>query len=157
VTLSTRALKALSAVGAVAVCSASGVLVAGDPKPPTAPLRPPVSGASSSAPALVIPPSCGGAGVATGGSMAALDPSLVPIVQQLGQATTAGERRAILGSLTPSQRLEVEAYVRGLRRSASDAPGGCAGSGGIAAGGSIAPSVVEAPAPAQPLINTYVS
>ena len=155
-TLSTRALKAFSAVGAVAVCSASGVLVASDPKPATAPLRPPVSGASSSASALVIPPSCGGASVATGGSMTALDPSLVPIVQQL-QAAKAGERRAILGSLTPSQRLEVEAYVRGLRRTASGASGVCAGSGGTVAGGSIAPSVVEAPAPAQPLINTYVS
>ena len=156
-TLSTRALKAFSAVGAVALCGVSGVLVASDPKPATAPLRPPVSGPLSSASALVIPPSCGGAGVATGGSTAALDPSLVPIVQQLGQAATAGERRAILGSLTASQRLEVEAYVRRLRRSASGASGGCAGSGGTAAGGSIAPSVVEGPAPAQPLINTYVS
>ncbi|MGA8665512.1 MAG: hypothetical protein WB804_01450, partial [Candidatus Dormiibacterota bacterium] len=119
--------------------------------------RPPVSGASSSASALVIPPSCGGAGVATGGSTAALDPSLEPIVQQLRQAATAAERRVIVGSLTASQRLEVEAYVRGLRRTASGAPGTCNGPGGTVVGGSIAPSVVEAPASTQPLINTYVS
>jgi hypothetical protein len=157
VTLSTRALKAFSGLGAVALCGVSGVLVATDPKPAAAPLRPPVSGSSLSASALVIPPSCSGSGLATGGSTAALDPSLVPIVQQLGQATTAAQRRAILGSLTGSQRLEVEAHVRGLRRTAPGAPGGCAGSSASSTGGSIASSVVEAPASTQPLISTYVS
>ncbi|HEY6783058.1 MAG TPA: hypothetical protein VI296_07465 [Candidatus Dormibacteraeota bacterium] len=99
-TLSTRALKAFSGMGAVALCGVSGVLVATDPKPAAAPLRPPVSGSSSSASALVIPPSCFGSGVATGGG---------------------------------------------------------AGSGATATGGSIASSVVEAPASTQPLISTYVS
>jgi hypothetical protein len=157
VTLSTRALKVFSGMGAVALCGVSGVLVATDPKPETAPLRPPVSGSSSSASALVIPPSCSGSGAATGGSTATLDPSLLPVVQRLGQATTAEQRRAILGSLTASQRLEVEAYVRGLRRSAAGATGGCAGSSATSTGGSIASSVVEAPASTQPLISTYVS
>ena len=35
--------------------------------------------------------------------------------------------------------------------------GTCNGPGGTVVGGSIAPSVVEAPASTQPLINTYVS
>ena len=57
----TRVLKALSGVGAVVVCGVSGLLVATDPKPVAAPLRPPVNGASPASAALTIPPSCDGA------------------------------------------------------------------------------------------------
>ncbi|HVC42347.1 MAG TPA: hypothetical protein VND54_10255 [Candidatus Saccharimonadales bacterium] len=156
-TVGTRALKAFSGVGAVVVCGVSGLLVAIDPKPAGAPLRPPVSGSSSIAAALVIPPSCGGVGAATSGSAATLDPSLIPAVRQFAQATTASERRAIIASLSASQRLEVEAYVRALRRNAQGATGRCDGSGAATGGGSIAPSVVDAPPSTQPLINTYVS
>jgi hypothetical protein len=156
-TAGTRTLKILSGVGAVAVCGASGVLVTIDPKPGTAPLRPPLSGSSPHAAALVIPPSCGGAGV-TSGSASALDPSLIPVLQQLRQATTASMRRSILASLTAPQRLEVEAYVHSLRRTATGSTGGCAGSGASTnAAGLIVPSVVDAPPSAGPLINTYVS
>jgi hypothetical protein len=157
-TLSTRALKVISGVSAVAVCGVSGVLVATDPKPAAAPLRPPVSGASPKDASLVIPPSCGATGVARGGAAATLDPSLLPIALQLRQATTATQRRAILASLTASQRLEIEAYVRALRRPATSSPGSCEHPGaGSADSGSIAPSVIAAPASTQPLINTYVS
>lgn len=144
VVLSTRSLKVLSGVGAVAVCGVSGLLVAANPKPPTAPLRPPVNGSSSNTASLDIPPSCEGT----------LDPSLLPIVQQLRQAATASARRTILAALSPAQRLEVEAYLSAARRSATGASTNCAGTG---AANSIAPSVVEAPASTQPLINTYVS
>jgi len=158
VTLTTRALKAISSVSAVALCGVSGVLVATDPKPAAAPLRPPVNGASHGTASLVIPPTCGATGFAGSGATATLDPSLLPIAQRLGQATTATERRAILASLTASQRLDIEAYVRALRRSAMSSTGRCEDQGtGSADGGSIAPSVVAAPASTQPLINTYVS
>ncbi|MHB8490399.1 MAG: hypothetical protein ACYDCS_13800 [Candidatus Dormibacteria bacterium] len=156
-TVGTRALKAFSGLGALVVCGVSGVLVAIDPKPAGAPLRPPVPGLSSIAAALVIPPSCGGVGAPRSGSTPTLDPSLIPVVQQLGRATTAGERRAIIASLSASQRLEVEAYARALRRNAQGATGRCDGSGTATGGGSIAPSVVDAPPSTQPLINTYVS
>lgn len=156
-TASTRALKILSGLGAVAVCGASGVLVAVDPMRGAAPLRPPLIGSSPHAAALVIPPSCGGSGVASG-SASALDPSLLSIVEQLRQAATASMRRSILASLTATQRLEVEAYVHSLRRTATGSMGACAGSGAPAnVGGSIVPSVVDAPPSGGPLINTYVS
>jgi len=145
VVLSTRSLKVLSGVGAVAVCGVSGLLVAADPKPATAPLRPPVNGSSSSTASLDIPPSCGSG---------TLDPSLLPIVQQLRQATTASARRSILAALSPTQRLEIEAYLRATGRSATVANTTCDSTG---SGDSIAPSVVEAPTSTQPLINTYVS
>jgi hypothetical protein len=144
VVLSTLSLKLLSGVGAVAVCGVSGLLVAADPKPLTAPLRPPVNGSPSSTASLHVPPSCGS------GTLA---PSLLPIVQQLRQATTASARRTILAALRPTQRLEIEAYLRPTGRSAIGASTSCANVGGD----SIAPSVVEAPASTQPLINTYVS
>jgi hypothetical protein len=145
VALSTRSLKVLSGVGAVVVCGVSGLLVAADRKPEAAPLRPPVNGSSSSTASLDIPPSCGSA---------TLDPALLPIVQQLRQATTASARRSILAALSSAQRLEIEAYMRATGRSASSASTTC---DNPAAGDSIAPSVVEAPASTQPLINTYVS
>jgi hypothetical protein len=132
-------------VGAVALCGVSGLLVAADPKPATAPLQPPVNGSSSSTASLDTPTSCGSG---------TLDPSLLPIVQQLRQAKTASARRGILAALSPAQRLEIEAYRRATARSASSASTTCDNTG---AGDSIAPSVVEAPASAQPLINTYVS
>jgi hypothetical protein len=155
-TLSTRALKAISGVGAVAVCGVSGVLVATDPKPPAAPLRPPLSGTSSSTAALVIPPSCDGPVVGAGGSTAMLDPSLVPVLQQLHQASTPAARRAILATMTASQRLAIEAYLRALRRTAAGASATC-GPETSSGGGSIAPSVVDAPPSPHALINTYVS
>ena len=144
--LSTRALKLASGIGAVAVCGVSGLLVATDPKPGTAPLRPPVSGASPNAAALLIPPTCNTSG--------ALDPALLTVVQQLHQATTASARRTILASLSASQRLEVEAYLQSLRRSATGTTTPCDSTG---TSDPIAPSVIEAPASTQPLINTYVS
>jgi hypothetical protein len=144
--LGTRSLKVLSGVGAAAVCGVSGLLVATDPKPVTAPLRPPVTGSSSSTASLVIPPSCG--------ATATLDPSLLPIVQQLHQATTASARRSILAALSATQRLEIEAYMRAIARSPTGANASCNTTG---TGGSIAPSIVEAPGSTQPLINTYVS
>lgn len=150
-TLSTRALKVVSGVGAVAVCGVSGVLVAIDPKPSTAPLRPTVAESTPGTSGLVIPPSCG-AGEVIG---AALDPSLLPVAQQLRAATTAAARRMILASLTSSQQLEVAAYVRLLRRQ-SGAPTGSCGDASDGSG-TIAPSVIDAPASSQPLINTYVS
>jgi hypothetical protein len=149
VALSTRALKVASGMGAVALCGVSGVLVAIDPKPSTAPLRPPVA---DPAPApdtsgLLIPQSCD-----TG---ATLDPSLLPVAQAVRAAASAAARRLILASLTASQRLEVEGYVRSLRRSATGLTGSCGDATGT--GGSIAPSVIDAPPSTQPLINTYVS
>jgi hypothetical protein len=147
VTLSTRALKLVSGAGAVAVCGASSVLVALDPKPSTAPLRPPVAQATSGASGLLIPQSCG--------NDATLDPSLLAVAQQLRAATTAAARRVILASLTSSERLEVEAYVRSLRRQPTAPTGSC---GDASSGhGTIAPSVIDAPPSTQPLINTYVS
>jgi hypothetical protein len=151
VILGTRVLKALSAAGAVVVCGVSGLLVATDPKPVAAPLRPPVNGSAPATVALSIPPSC----VGTAG---ALDPALLLVVRQLEAATDAFSRRSILASLSATQRLEVEAYVRSSRRSATGADAPCAPTGsGAAAKPSIAPSVVAAPASAQPLISTYVS
>jgi hypothetical protein len=147
VRLSTRALKAVSGVGAIAICGVSGVLVAIDPKPSTAPLRPPVADATPGTSGLLIPQSCG--------RDATLDPSLLPVAQQLGAATTDAARRMILASLTSSQRLDVEAYVRSLRRQTPAPTGSCGGASG--AQGTIAPSVIDGPASAQPLINTYVS
>jgi len=134
------------------VCGVSGLLVATDPRPMAAPLRPPVHGASSqAAAALSIPPSCAGA-------VGSLDPALLPVVRQLQQSTDASTRRSILASLSATQRLEVEAYVRSSRRSVSGPDAPCAGTGsGAAPRQSIAPSVVAAPASAQPLVNTYVS
>ncbi len=148
--LGTRALKALSGVGAVVVCGVSGLLVATDPKPVAAPLRPPVNGSSPASVALSIPPSCGGA-------VERLDPALLPVMRQLQQATDASTRRSILASLSATQRLEVEASVRTSRRSVTGADAPCAAAGSGAPTQSIAPSVVAAPASAQPLINTYVS
>jgi hypothetical protein len=156
-TLGTRALKIISGVSAAAVCGVSGVLVATDAKPAAAPLRPSLSGSSTKATALVIPPSCGGTGVNAGGSSSALEPSLLPVVQQLRQAGTASERRSILAVLTASQRLEVEAYLRGLQRMTNGSPASCAGSASTGTGRAIVPSVVAAPPSANPLINTYVS
>ncbi|MFZ0128751.1 MAG: hypothetical protein WB808_09500 [Candidatus Dormiibacterota bacterium] len=156
-TLGTRALKIVSGVSAVAVCGVSGVLVASDPKPAAAPLRPSLSGSSTKAAALVIPPSCGGAGINAGSSSAALDPSLLPVVQQLRQANTASERRSILAPLTASQRLAVEAYLHGLQRITNGTAASCAGSAATGAGSAIVPSVVAAPPSANPLISTYVS
>jgi hypothetical protein len=156
--LGTRALKMISGVSAVAVCGVSGVLVASDPKPAAAPLRPSLSGSSTKATALVIPPSCGATRVNAGGSSSALDPSLLPVVQQLHEASTASQRRSILAPLTASQRLAVEAYVRGLQRMTNRSAARCAGNESArAAGSSIVPSVVAAPPLANPLINTYVS
>jgi hypothetical protein len=148
VVLGTRALKALSGVGAVAVCGVSGLLVATDPKPVAAPLRPPVSGAAPASTALSIPPSCAGA----------LDPALLAVVRQLQAATDPATRRSILAPLSATQRLEVEAHVRSSRRTAAGTDAPCPGTGsGAAPTQSIAPSVVASPASTQPLINTYVS
>jgi hypothetical protein len=52
-TLSTRALKAISSVSAIAVCGVSGVIVATDPKPAAAPLRPPVTGSMEAGGSIV--------------------------------------------------------------------------------------------------------
>lgn len=144
--LSTQALKLASGIGAVAVCAVSGLLVATDPKPVGAPLRPPMHGASPNVAALLIPPSCT--------PSEAIDPALFIVVQQLNQATTASARRTILASLSATQRLEVEAYIQSSRRTGTGANPTCDSTG---AAGVIAPSVVEAPASTQPLINTYVS
>jgi hypothetical protein len=144
VPLSTRSLKLVSGIGAVAVCGVSGLFVATDPKPTTAPLRPTINDASSNAAALVIPATCGGTGT--------LDPALRSVVQQLSQATTSAARRTILASLTASQRLEVEAYLQSLHRSSANTTPTCGSTSS-----DIAPSVVEGPASTQPLINTYVS
>lgn len=149
VVLGTRALKALSGVGAVVVCGVSGLLVASDQKPTVAPLRPPVNGSSHASAALRIPASCGGA-------IGGLDPGLLPVVRQLQVAAGASTRRSILASLSAAQRLEVEAYVRSLRRSAAGSAAPCAGAGS-ALTQPITPSVIAGPASTQPLINTYVS
>ena len=149
-TLSTRALKVVSGVGAVAICGVSGVLVAIDPKPVTAPLHPTVGETSSGASGLVIPPSCG----IEGAQGATRDPTLLSVAQQLLADTSPAARRMLLASLTATQQLEVEAYVRSLRRGAGNG-GGCAPAS--EPGGSISPSVIDAPASAQPLVNTYVS
>jgi hypothetical protein len=147
--LSPRALKAISGAGAVAICGLSAALVAIDGKPESAPLRPTLSSETSTAtPSLVIPPSCG--------TPPSIDASLLPLIQQLKQATTAAERRAILAPLTSQQRLAVEAYVSALRREAASCDGSTGGSGPNA-GGTITPSVVNGSPSAQPLINTYVS
>ncbi len=147
--LSPRALKAISGAGAVAICGISAALVAIDPKPASAPLRPTLSSETSTAsPSLVIPPSCG--------TTPALDASLLPLVQQLQQATTSAARRAILAPLTSQQRLAVEAYVSALRRAAASCADDTGGSG-PSGGGTITPSVVNGSPTAQPLINTYVS
>jgi hypothetical protein len=148
-TLSIRTLKVMSGLGAAAVCGVSGVLVAIDPKPAAAPLHPTVGEASSDAPRLVIPSSCG----AGGATAATLDPTLHAVAQQLRAATSPSARRTILAPLTSAQRLDVEAYVRSLRR--GDDSGQCAPASD--ATGSISPSVIDAPASTQPLINTYVS
>jgi hypothetical protein len=129
----------------------SGVLVAIDPKPVTAPLHPTAGETSSDASPLVIPPSCGVGGAAG----ATLDPTLLSVAQQLRAAASPSARRTILASLTAAQRLDVEAYVRSLRRGAGDDGGQCTPISEPE--GSISPSVIDAPAQAQPLINTYVS
>jgi hypothetical protein len=151
VTLSSRALKVMSSVGAVVICGVSGVLVALDPKPATAPLRPTVGAPSPGSSLLVIPKTC----AAGDGAGASLDPSLLPVVQQLRAATSATARRMVLAALSASQRLEVEAYVRSLRKHPADTSGSCSSTADPAQ--SIAPSVVDAPPSTQPLINTYVS
>ena len=52
--LSPRALKAISGAGAVAICGISAALVAIDPKPEAAPLRPALSPQIATAPAPLI-------------------------------------------------------------------------------------------------------
>lgn len=144
--LSPRSLKAISGAGAVAICGISAALVAIDPKPQSAPLRPALSGdVSTAAPSLVIPTSCG--------TSPAIDASLLPVVQQLRQGTTVAQRRAILAQLTSQQRLAVGAYLSALRREAA----ACAGNIGAGTGGTIVPSVINGSSTAEPLINTYVS
>lgn len=159
-TLSTRSLKVISGAGVMAVCGVSGLVVATNQRPADAPLRPPVTGSSSNTTGLVIPPSCGKIGAGASGSTAAtLDPALMAVVEQLRETKTASARRAILATLSPSDRLEVEAYVRARRRNGKGSDRSCGGKGGGAAdpGESIAPSVIDAPPSTQPLINTYVS
>lgn len=151
--LSPRALRAISGAGAVAICGISAALVAIDPKPESAPLRPALSTDVATTPAgLIIPPSCGRVAIGTGAASPTIDASLLPLVRQLQDATTAAQRRAILAPLTSQQRLAVDAYVSAARRDAA----ACTGSGS-STGGTIAPSVVDGSPAAQPLINTYVS
>lgn len=164
-------LKLAGGVGALLVCGGAGVTVAVDQHPASAPLRPPVSEASTSQPAatpasLVIPPSAVCSGSSDAAGAAGTDPQLAAIVGELQQAPTAQARRQILAGLPADERQQVTALLR--RRAAGGAAanrrkggpscrGGSAVSGGDGGAATIAPSVSDAGPSVSPLTTTYVS
>ena len=135
-------LKVAAGIGTAAVCAASAALVAGDPKPASAPLKPPTGAAPSAPPtsALSIPSSC----VPRHGPT--LSAAEVQVVTQLAQAKTAAARRTILQSLPADERQQVTAFVAARR-----AQNLCRSSGA-----QVNPSVGSSPDIA-PVTNTYVS
>jgi hypothetical protein len=135
-------MRAMGAIGGVVACAGAGVAVAASPKPPGAPLTPPVDTA-----------------VAADRSTPAATPcttvvdQLASTVQQLRAATTRAQRQEILRGLTPDQRQQATAMLR-------DRSGGATPSAGCGAAQPepmIQPDVVDA-APGGPAItNSYVS
>lgn len=176
--LAPRGLKLVGAAGSLLAVGASAVAVAADTKPAAAPLKPAVdagrpatsSTTPSAADALVIPPTgacqgSGGAGARPGASPAGaapahLDPSLAGVADQLRQAKTTRDRSAILGRLSPDQRMQVTAFLqprRPAQRAGAGAPS-CRGQAStdpsvappapidatVVAGGQVAPVSVSA-------------
>lgn len=137
-----RTLKLAGAAGTLVVCGASGLAVAIDTKPASAPLKPPVAGASTPAASpdaqtdsnggLVIP----AAGTcaqpaAPARSGARTTPPPVPAelqtaFQQYAQAKTQQQRQQVLAGLTPDQRMQLTAY---LQQVAQARQGGKSGGG----------------------------
>jgi hypothetical protein len=122
-------LRVVSAAGTAVGCGVSGLLVAIDPKPSSAPLKPAVAGAAESAHTggLVIPPSCGTA--------------------------------AVLAPLSPDQRQQLVAHARQQQRRGAvrGATLPCSPQSGAQEGGTIAPSISDAPSSTTPVANSYVS
>jgi hypothetical protein len=149
-------LKLAGAAGTLVVCGASGLAVAVDTKPPSAPLKPPVTGASTatagSSPVaqtnasggLVIPAgsTCGQAAQAAGGARATPPPvpaGLQTVARQYAQAKTQQQRQQVLSGLTPDQRMQLTAYLQQVAQSRQGGKTGGLGLsclGGSTAGGS---------------------
>ena len=122
----TTTLRLVGAAGTLVVCGASGLAVAIDTKPASAPLKPPVSGGSTAAPpataqtdssGLVIPAggTCAQPAQTTGGGAKTPPPvpaGLQPVVQQYTQAKTQQQKQQVLSSLTPDQRMQITAYLQ---------------------------------------------
>ena len=147
-------LKVVAGVSTLAVCGVSGVLVVSDPKPASAPLRPPVSASGSNTASLVIPPSCA-APAAKGGSVT-LTAAEMAVVRKLQAATTPAQRRAILAGLPAAQRQQITAWIAahgGTKAAGCSSAASGAGSGAAP----VAPSVVDAAPGAQTASTSYVS
>jgi hypothetical protein len=161
-------LKLFAGAGSATVVGASALLVAAQPHPPGAPLRPPVTQPSPSAagtaqPALVIPPSCGqvrlggrnpSTGAVGGGHSVALSAAAQQALAALSQATSKAQQRRILRGLSASDRQAVTAYLH----TQAEATASCAALPvqGASSGGDITPSVGSGGA-VTPTIITYVS
>ncbi|HXA30130.1 MAG TPA: hypothetical protein VN193_15430 [Candidatus Angelobacter sp.] len=143
------------AVGGVVACVGAGAAVAASPKPGGAPLTPPVDTAVAvdrSTPTPRASPTPCPVNV-PGAAQTPVDPSLVPVLQQLRAATTAAARQAILRGLTADQRQQVTA----LMRRAPAAPAPAAACGGAQPEPMIQPDVVSAAPSTAPITNSYVS
>jgi hypothetical protein len=149
--------KLVGGVGALVACGVAGVTVAASPKPPDAPLKPPVDpgtplaatnaqAAARTTPGLVIPatPVC------------AVSPSLQPILAQLRAATTRAQRLAILQQLTPDQRQQVTAMLR-MRAARCRSDAAPTPDANTQPQPMIEPDVVSGDATPAPITTTYVS
>ena len=177
-------LRLAGAAGTLVVCGASGLAVAVDTKPASAPLKPPVAGALPSA----APTGAGAQTDATGGlvipagstcaqsgkpSRAGARPPVPPVpaglqtvVQQYVQAKTQQERQQVLATLTPDERMQLTAYLQQVAQARQGAKGGGSGLGLSCLGGSsqqqggspavIGPDVVAGD-PGEPISVSAVS
>ncbi len=140
----TGTLKVAAGVGTAAVCAVSAALVTSNPKPASAPLKPPTGTAPKPAPqatsGLNIPPSC------TPRSGPTLTAAELQVIGQLSQAKTAAGRRAILRSVPADERQQITAFLVSRR-----AQNVCRSSGA-----QITPST-GSPPDVGPITNTYVS
>jgi hypothetical protein len=160
-------LRMAAGAGTALVVGASAWLVAGEPKPAAAPLRPRVALAAtapSTAP-LTIPASCGqvslggrsaSTGVISGTSPASLSMAAQQALGELASATSKAAQRQILGGLSASDRQAVTAYLRSRAGSGGGGAGCPSPTAGAAAGSEISPSVGTG-GPITPVVNTYVS
>lgn len=153
-------LKILGGTVSALVCTGSALLVADDPKPASAPLKPPVSSHPEVAgDGLVIPPTCA---TTPPGSRPRRTRPTVPLtageqaaVQKWDATRDPAQRRAVLAALPADQRQQVTAY---LQNRAAGGNGGCsAGSSPSSSSGTVVPSIVDTPGSVTALSNSYVS
>ena len=146
--LSTTALRAVTVAGTLVVCGGSSLLVSVDPKPASAPLKPPIAAAEGPTAALVIPASCGS-------SPAPLPANLQAAFAQWQSANRA-QRRAILGALSATERQQLTAYVHNPPGKVGKGGAGTCAPTGTSDTGLLTPSV-SASTGTSALTTTYVS